>query len=332
MKEINVCPSTLAERFDTYSPAARKVLFDGKLVSPRLSVPSPSVDSLEAKEAIKNIGRISLSGVQPKFAVVLDENNQLCYARNEERGTYILKPQPNGYHLLNKEYCAANEHLTMQIARQAYGIETAANALCFFANDEAAYITRRFDIHANGKYQQEDFAALMGYTKANGGSDYKYCNASYEECAEIIRRHVKASAVDVLRFFRLIIFNFITLNDDAHLKNFSLIDREGEYRLSPAYDLINTSLHLVEPRIFALDKGLFKEGMHLTDTHQVSRADFEEFGYRIGLPTRVAKREIDRFAQENPLVNELINRSFLSDALKWQYRLSSDFRRKMLNF
>lgn len=173
MKEINVCPSTLAEGFDTYSPAARKVLFDGKMVSPRLSVPSPSVDSLEAKEAIKNIGRISLSGVQPKFAVVLDENNQLCYARNEERGTYILKPQPNGYHLLNKEYCAANEHLTMQIARQAYGIETAANALCFFANDEAAYITRRFDIHADGKYQQEDFAALMGYTKANGGSDYK---------------------------------------------------------------------------------------------------------------------------------------------------------------
>lgn len=91
-------------------------------------------------------------------------------------------------------------------------------------------------------------------------------------------------------------------------------------------------LHLVEPRIFALDKGLFKEGMHLTDTHQVSRMDFEEFGRRIGLPERVTKREIDRFAQEHPLIDKLISRSFLSDALKREYRLSSGFRRMMLNY
>lgn len=88
----------------------------------------------------------------------------------------------------------------------------------------------------------------------------------------------KQAPIDVARFFRLVVFNFITLNDDAHLKNFSLINKDEEYRLSPAYDLINTSLHLVEPRIFALDKGLFREGMKLSDTHQVSRTDFEEFG------------------------------------------------------
>lgn len=221
MIEIKVCPSTLAEGFDSYSPAARKALFDGKMVLPYLREPSPSTDSVEAKEAIQNVGRISLSGVQPKFAVVIGEDLHLCYARKGEPGAYILKPRPHGYHLLNKDYCAANEHLTMQIASQVYGIETAANGLCFFENDEVAYITRRFDVHAAGKYQQEDFAALMGYTKAHGGSDYKYCNASYEECAEIIRRHVKAAPFDLLRFFRLVIFNFISLNDDAHLKNFS---------------------------------------------------------------------------------------------------------------
>ncbi len=55
----------------------------------------------------------------------------------------------------------------------------------------------------------------------------------------------------------MMVFNFITLNDDAHLKNFSLINRGGgEYTLAPAYDLINTSLHLSVPRIFALDKSL----------------------------------------------------------------------------
>ena len=331
MRKIYVCPSTLAEGYETYSAVARKVLFNGKEVSHYVNAPSPSEDSVEAKEAIRNVGRISLSGVQPKFAMVVDmESSYLRYAREDEQGIYILKPCPNGYHILNKEYCAANEHLTMQIASQVYGIETAANALCFFKNDEAAYITRRFDMHPGGKYQQEDFAALMGYTKAHGGSDYKYCNASYEECAEVIRRYVKAAPIDVARFFRLVVFNFIMLNDDAHMKNFSLIDRGGEYRLSPAYDLINTSLHLVEPRIFALDKGLFREGMKLSDTHQVGRADFEEFGRRIDLPERVIKRELDTFAKENTMVKALIQRSFLSDVLKRQYWLSVDYRRKML--
>lgn len=146
----------------------------------------------------------------------------------------------------------------------------------------------------------------------------------------MIRLHVKAAAIDILRYFRLVIFNFISLNDDAHLKNFSLIDRNGEYRLSPAYDLINTSLHLVQPRIFALDRGLFKEGMSLSDTHQIKKADFEDFGKRIGLPERVVKREMDRFAKENPLVKKLINHSFLSDDLKKQYWMSTDYRHKML--
>ncbi len=333
MREIHVCPSTLAEGHNTYSLSARKVLFDARNVSHYIDAPSPSEDTAEAKEVIRHVGRISLSGVQPKFAAVVDaESSLLRYAREGEQGTYILKPRPNGYHILNREYCAANEHLTMQIASQVYGIETAANALCFFPNDEAAYITRRFDIHPEGKYQQEDFAALMGFTKAHGGSDYKYCNASYEECAEIIRRHAKAAPIDVARFFRLVVFNFITLNDDAHLKNFSLINRDGEYRLSPAYDLINTSLHLVQPRIFALDRGLFREGMKLSDTRPVSRKDFEEFGRRIGLPPRVIKRELDMFTKDNPLLHDLIERSFLSDALKKQYRLSVDYRRAMLSW
>ena len=156
----------------------------------------------------------------------------------------------------------------------------------------------------------------QGYTKANGGSDYKYCNGSYEECAEVIQKYVKAARIDILRFFRLIVFNFISLNDDAHLKNFSLINSGDEYRLSPAYNLINTSLHLTEPRRFALDKGLFKEGMNLGDTHRVGRKDFEEFGRRIGLGNKLIKRELDEFVKEKPLVQVLIDRSFLSEELK----------------
>ena len=334
MVEINVCPSTLQEGFTTYSPAARKQLFDGKEVSHILDFDSPNNDSGDNETYLKNVGRISLSGVQPKASLVVNDEGQLVKPAEGERGTYMLKPAPSSYALLDRKYCPANEHLTMQLASQVYHIETAANAICFFHDDEAAYLCRRFDVGPDGqKYSQEDFASLAGLTDANGGSDFKYSNLSYEECADIIRKYVKAAPVEVLKFFRLVVFNFLTLNDDAHLKNFSLINRgDGEYHLTPAYDLINTSLHLREPRIFALDKGLFREGMHLTDTRTVGRKDFEEFGRRIGLSARLVKREMDSFAKEHPLAKELIARSFLSESLKRSYWLSYNYRRTILTF
>ncbi|MDE7374125.1 MAG: HipA domain-containing protein [Odoribacter sp.] len=332
MKELNVCPATLQAGHGTYSSVARRILFDGRKVSHIFSEPSPDADADEVNDAIRSIGRISLSGAQSKFSVVIGDNDRLRYAREKEQGTFILKPMPTGYQIVNRDFCAANEHVTMQIASQVYGIETAANALCFFEDERSAYLTRRFDVHGNGKYKQEDFAALLGYSKDNAGANYKYDRASYEECAGIIHRYVKAALIDIRRFFRLILFNFVTLNDDAHLKNFSLIERDGEYRLSPAYDLVNTSLQLREPRIFALDKGLFKEGMSFSDTRTIGRADFEEFGKRIGLPEKVVMQEIDGFTSGRSSVKELLSRSFLSAELQEQYWKSYDFRCKMLAF
>ena len=331
MEELNICPSTLVEGFQTYSPATVKLLFDGNPVSHILPFRSPNNEEAENEEYAKHVGRVSLSGVQPKAGLII-KGNQLVRPSEQERSRYILKPAPSSYALLERKDCPANEHLSMQLASQVYHIETAPNALCFFSDGEQAYITRRFDVAPDGsKYQQEDFASLAGLTKAHGGSDYKYSNLSYEECAEIIGKYTTAPSVEILKFFRMVVFNYLILNDDAHLKNFSLINRgDGEYHLSPAYDLINTSLHLYEPRIFALDKGLFHEGMHLTDTRTVTRVDFEEFGRRIGLATRLVKRELDNFATEQPLAKELINRSFLSDKLKKYYWQSYNYRRTTL--
>ena len=325
--DLIYCPSTLKEGYSTYSPEACRKLFGGKQVSHILDFDSPNNDDANSTDYAAHIGRISLSGVQPKGSLVL-KDGVLSKPEEGERGQYILKPSPVSYALLERKYCPANEHLTMQMASQAYGIETATNAICFFRDGEAAYITKRFDVAPDGtKYPQEDFASLAGLTKDNGGSDYKYNVLSYEDCADIIRRYVRAAQVDILRFFRVVLFNYITLNDDAHLKNFSLIDQgNGDYRLAPAYDLINTSLHLRKPQIFALEKGLFKEGMKMSDTHTVDRSDFEEFGRRIGLPDKTVKREIDTFAKESPLALELISRSFLSDNLKKNYRQSYQYR------
>ena len=328
--EITCCPSTLTEGFTSYSPEAKKKLFENKNVSHILNFYSPSSSNLEGRQALENSGRLSLSGAQSKFGLILDANNKLRYSYKNEQSTYILKPRPTGYHIINPEYCAANENLTMQLASQIYGIETAANGLCWFKDEQEAYITKRFDVHANGKYALEDFASLLGLTKANGGSDFKYCNGSYEECGEIIKRYVKSALVDLFRFFRVILFNFITLNDDAHLKNFSLIGDGKEYHLSPAYDLLNTSLQIYEPRIFALEKGLFKEGMYLSDTRQVSSKDFIEFGRRLGLPQKIILQEIIRFSTPNTKADDLINSSFLSATMKSYYLSSYHYRQSMI--
>lgn len=327
---LTVCPSSLAPGFDTFSPAACRRLFDGVRVSHVIPFASPTENTAEAKrEAMKNAGRLSLSGAQPKFGVVAD-GAVLRYSDENEQSTYILKPRPSAMFVLNAGYCAANENLTMQIASQVYRIRTAENAVCFFSDGEAAYITRRFDVHPGGKYAQEDFASLMGLTSANGGSDFKYVNGSYEECADIIREYVTAPMVGLLNFFRMLLFNFITLNDDAHLKNFSLIKRGEEYSLTPAYDLLNTTLHMANPRWFALDSGLFREGMEICDTHPVTYRDFQEFARRIGLPDGLAAKEIDVFSRPSAEAESLIQRSFLSNELKEFYRGSMRYRQSLL--
>ena len=332
MEKIEVCPSTLKRGFDTYSPEARRRLFDGRAVSHILPFDSPNHDSDEKTNYVRQVGRISLSGVQPKGGLVVGDDVFLAQPAEGQRSRYILKPVPSSYALLAREFCPANEHVTMQIASQVYGIETADNALCFFRDGEPAYLTRRFDVAPDErKYPQEDFASIAGLTKANGGNDYKYSNLSYEECAAIIRHYVSAAQIDVLRFFQIVLFNYITLNDDAHLKNFTLISRNGtEYRLAPAYDLVNTSLHLRQPRIFALDNGLFREGMSFSDVRSISRSDFTEFGHRIGLHDRVVERELNRFAAENVTAEELLSRSFLSPDMKAHYKVSMGYRRSTL--
>lgn len=320
----------LAEGYNAYSPKALRLLFDGKPVSHLLPFESPASENTDGVKAEKNVGRLSLSGAQPKFGLVIGDDLHLRYSLNNEQSVYIMKPRPTGYQVINHDYLMANENLTMQLASQIYGINTAPNGLCFFTDGSMAYITRRFDVHPGGKYAQEDFASLMGRTKEKGGSDFKYNDVSYEECAEVIKQYAKSVPVDLLRFFQLVLFNFITLNDDAHLKNFTLLNTGKEYHLSPAYDLVNTSFQIREPRIFALENGLFKEGMELNDTHSVTRAHFEEFGNRIGLPPKLVTREIDRFVNPNPASDMLIARSFLSSDLKRLYLLGYHHRQAML--
>lgn len=315
---LDRCPSTLAPGFNSYSPVALKRLFDKRIVSPFLPYEPIGDNREETALFMKNKQRISLSGVQSKYSMVA-ENGLLRLTKEGEQGKYILKPKLSEFS--NREFSPANEHLTMQIAEQIYGIETAVNGLCFFEGGQAAYLTRRFDVAPDGsKLRKEDFASLAGLTSDNAGKAYKYDRLSYEEVAALIQKYVPAWRVEVFKFYRLVVFNFLFCNGDAHLKNFSLIETtDGDFKLSPAYDLINTKLH-VDDRIFALDKGLFKSGNPSSMPLGIMNGNtFLEWGKRIGLPEKSVKKELDRFCASYDKLDSLIAHSFLSEPLKAAY-------------
>lgn len=180
MFEIKNCPGTLAPNHTTYSTTALRRLFGGKKVSPFMELLYDNEDTTE--EIVENIKRISISGVQEKLSAVI-RKGKICLTPEGEQGLYIIKPAPSNKSLRFRNQIPANEHLTMQIARQVFAIETGENGLLFFQDNTPAYIIRRFDIVRDGtKIKQEDFASLLGKTSLTHGGSFKY-TGSYEDIA-----------------------------------------------------------------------------------------------------------------------------------------------------
>ena len=318
MKEITHCPSCLENGFATYSAKAVKTLFDGHKVSHMLDFDFDSLN--DRPDVVDAMRRISVSGVQEKFPAVID-GNRIRIAGEGEQSTYILKPGPWDETLRERKQIPANENLTMQIASQVYGIQTAANGICFTPKGQMVYVTRRFDVLTDGsKLLMEDFASLVGRNEQNDGQNFKY-SGCYEDIAAVIRDTVPAWKVDMERFFELVVFNYIYANGDDHLKNFSLILQGQDYRLAPAYDLLNTALH-VRGDDFGLDGGLSpniaKSDVYVQTGHPC-RQDFELFGARIGLVKARADRILDKYMQLPDTAIRLCQCSFLNDKMRRHY-------------
>jgi serine/threonine-protein kinase HipA len=333
LSELKYCPGTLAEGFNTYSPGCLRNMFNAKKVSHVLPYEPPQQNDKVAEQFIENRKRLSISGVQEKLSFVLDKN-LLRLTKAGEQGTYILKPIPRD--LKRVSQAPANEHITMQLARQIYGIYTAENALVFFSEGSPVYITKRFDVkEGEGKWGKEDFASLAGKTKENAGDSFKY-DYSYEEIGILIRKYVPAWRVEIEKYYAVVIFNFLFSNGDAHLKNFSLLETsKGDYILSPAYDLMNTRIHVEEEGFFALND-LFKE-WHWSDCrikntqHHPCLEDFIEFGKTIGIIESRVIKLLEPFLKEQPEVASLVKRSFLEEDMKVQYMNHYHERLNMLN-
>jgi len=331
MTELQYCPGTLAKGNTSYSASCMKNLFDGRKVSHFLSYDPPQQDDEVNELFMENRKRISISGVQEKLSMIL-EKNILRLTREGEQGTYILKPIPRD--LKKVDQVPANEHLTMQIAKQIYGINTAENAMIFFKDGTPAYITKRFDVKEDkSKWGKEDFASLAVKSKDNAGPDFKY-NYSYEEVGLLIQKFVPGWRIEIEKYFSMVLFNYIFCNGDAHLKNFSLLETpSGDYMLSPAYDMVNTRIH-VDDTDFALDQGLFSDGYKSASFQKKGHAcgdDFREFGKRIGVNESRIEKLMKPFLEKQSFVEVLIERSFLKKPEKRAYLLLYSTRRNYFN-
>ena len=277
-----------------------------------------SVSDLNLPATRDKTRRASISGVQDKVQL---KRMRGKYVVVESGGDYILKPVPRNTFAELATDIPANEAVTMDIARRIFGITVAEHELVEMKDGEKAYLTRRFDRRNGEPIQQEDFCQLAGRSPETHGENYKY-DASYEELAELMRRFCPAAAVENPKVFFILLFNYVFANGDAHLKNFSLYRSEqGDYVLTPAYDLLNTSVHFPgEPTATGLD--FFADG-HFTSAYETlgfySSADFIELGSAFGVSDDEVREQIALFAEHRAAVERMLAESALSDEARARY-------------
>lgn len=318
---IKYCPGTLKKGFDTYCKKSLTDCFFGKKVSHLLPFNSPLI--LGLNHFFEENALLSISGVQEKFSIILD-GKYLRLAKKNEIGTHILKPIPNFG--LRADQIPANEHLTMQIAQQVFKIKVAANALIFFNDGTPAYITKRFDFDENGnKLAQEDFASLAQKTPQTHGEHYKY-SGNYSDLFELLKKNVPAYKTESPKLLKLIMFNYLFSNGDAHLKNFSIIETPmGDFKLSPAYDLLNTSIH-IKDNVFALEKGLLPPNL----SKGKMREQFKILANMAEINDITFNKIFSFMTQNSTEISALLEASFLNEKTKNNYLQSYQKRLKLL--
>ena len=272
--------------------------FFGTETMPELNLDKQLLKDLAEKTISSHI---ALTGVQPKLSVTLERiksNGRLTIVGLW--GEYILKPQHEIMVAMPE-----TEDLTMHLAA-IFGILTCHHTLLRSTDGNLIYIARRFDREKREKIHVEDFCQLSGFLTEN-----KY-KGSYEKAGKLTLQYCTNSGLDVLKYFELLLFCFLTGNNDMHLKNFSLLHLENSIALSPAYDLLNVNL------VFPKDQ----EEMALLlngKKKNIKLRDFEALGIVLNIPEKVRHNTYKRFKSLNSEVRTLINSSFLSKEKKEKY-------------
>jgi serine/threonine-protein kinase HipA len=198
----------------------------------------------------------------------------------------------------------ANEHVTMRIA-ESFGIRTVPSSLIRLASGELSYITKRVDRTKTGEkiHMIDMFQITEAYDK------YK---SSMEKIGKALHDYSGNTQLDKIFFFDLVLFSFLTGNNDMHLKNFSMIESPSGWVLSPAYDLLNVSIVLPED---TEELALTLDGKK----KKLKREHFEKFGEGLGLTRIQIKRAFNRMVSNKPKATIWIDNSFLSNTTKAAY-------------
>lgn len=259
-------------------------------------------EELDALAAQVIQAQTSLTGVQPKLSLNLHKHegsNRLTIVGLW--GDFIFKPQTDAYPELPE-----NEDLTMHLA-EAARIKVVPHSLIHLADGSLGYITRRIDRTKKGeKIDMEDMCQLTLHP-----TEYKY-KSSCEQIAKAIAAYSSTPRLDLVNFMQVLLFSFVTGNNDMHLKNFSLYRPKALYQLSPAYDLLNVAI--ANPKD--------KEEMALPINGKKARiklADFLKASDTMGIEQRVTLGLINGLRNAMPAWIDLINNSFLSDEMKQNY-------------
>lgn len=283
---------------DFHTKCAKK--FFGTEKVPVLEYTCKDLEKL-AMQVIKD--QTSLTGVQPKLSLHLNEQE------GRQRltivglwGKFICKPQTVQF-----EQMPETEDLTMHLAELAK-IDVVPHTLMRMADNSLCYLTKRIDRSRSGeKIAMEDMCQLT-----ERQTEHKY-KSSYERIAKAILQYSSMPKMDVTNFFEIILFSWITGNNDMHLKNFSLYEpQDGTIRLTPAYDMLNAViLNPKDDEELALTLNGKKK--------RLKRLDFISSGLTMGIEQKTIERLIQKYVKLLPKIEELIDRSFLSDEFKDKY-------------
>ncbi len=290
-----------------YHPRCSKKFY-GKPTPPLLDFTEEQILQL-AEQVIKS--KKTVTGVQPKLSLGLSKENNA-----PERFTivglwreYILKPQSELYPNLPEI-----EDLTMHLAELSK-IKTVQHALIKLKSGQLAYITKRIDRKNGRKLHMEDMCQLTERL-----TEHKY-KGSYEQVSAVIKKYTANPGLDVTDFFELVLFCFLTGNNDMHLKNFSLLKSSQKYDLCPAYDLVASELVVEgDDEDLALNLNGKKK--------KIKRRDFETAMAGAGIDQKVIENIFKKYKNLIPKWDQFIIESFLPEKMKDEY--SSLIKRKSI--
>ena len=275
-----------------------------RLIAPKLThlndLPYTAVELRQ--EAANRAKKLSIQGVQPKLSAaisIVDQEFKIV----DQFGTYIIKPQNDLFPQLPE-----NEDVTMRMAK-AFNLEVPFHGMLYGKDGSLSYFIKRFDRHGKGKkYATEDFAQLTGNTR-----DTKY-RFTMEKLIPVLDEYCSFPAIEKADFFKRILFCFITGNEDMHLKNFSLITKNGKTTLSPIYDFLNSTIAIKNPNEeIALPLKGKKSNLKASDFIDYYAKE------RLQLNEKTIATILEQMKKATPKWKELLAISFLSEEMKEKY-------------